>query len=232
MESITDKFLRSYVELSTFLNKWTGQIQEQCVGDDQRKASFYVWFRYTISIRTLQRLCDPLYIPDILVIARACIEYSASLKGIISDPKLAADYLQFEHKAKAYYGKLLERLGDMTKIADLEQELKPIFGNNWREQADFKWANISALVELYGGPSERRAYALFSHFVHSSVIAPKVLERSIPTQRWLDLCIDTAYGSYCQSTFDFLNFAWGPVVTADSQNCKNEFTYKVMAAYV
>jgi hypothetical protein len=232
VESITVKFHRSYAQLLAFLDKWTDQIQEQCAGDYQRKASFYLWARYTISIRTLYQICDPHYIPDVYVIGRSCLEYDASLKGVMADRALAERYLQYPDKAMAYYATVLEKLGVRSELARLEPRLRKVLGDDWRSSAKAgrQWCNTSQLIEQYGGSEERRLYAWWSHFAHGSAVSVEVLQQTTPTQERLDSIIAFVWPAYGLSTCDFLDFAWGPVVTPASQNCKNEFTYRVMAA--
>jgi hypothetical protein len=186
-------------------------------------ASFYVWCRYIISIRTLHQICEPQYLPDIYVIARSCVEYNASLKGIIADPRLAKDYLEFPDRARAYYGKVFEKLGHSSQLAKLEPNMKKVFGNNWRKEARMKWCETSKLVEQYGGVDERYLYAWWSHFTHGSAVALEILMRTVPSQDRLDKVITAVYAAYLLSTDEFLSFAWGPVVTSDSDSCKREF---------
>ena len=173
--------------------------------------------------------CDPQYLPDIYVIARSCVEYDAFLKGIIEDPKLAKDYLEFPDRARAYYVKVLEKLGCSSEFAKLESGLKRAFGNNWRKEASTKWCDTSKLVEQYGGPKERCFYAWWSHFTHGSALAMEALKGTSPTQYKLDTAIANVYGSYVLSTDDFLCFAWGQVVTPDSDSCKREFQTVIKA---
>ncbi len=232
MGNFTTKFQQSYICLQKFLDNWTEKIQDRCLGDDQRKASFYIWARYTISIHTLHRICEPCYIPDIYVIARSCLEYDAYLKGIIEDPELADRYLEFPDRAKAYYAKMLERLGYSSNLAKLEPELKKVFGDDWRDEASMSWCNASNLLEQYGEREGRRLYALWSHFTHGSAVALQVLQRTVPTQDQLDTLVFAVYGAYCPSTSDFLDFAWGLVVTADSESCKSEFVRSVMKTWI
>lgn len=231
MQDLTAKFQQSFTCLQKFLENWTEKIQERCIGDEHRKASFYVWARYTMSINTFHRIYDPHYIPDLYAIARSCLEYEASLKGIITEPELAKSYLEFPNRAKAYYGKILEELDYNDKLAKLEPDLKKIFGDNWRREARMQWSVISKLVKTYLGRDERRLYAYWSHFTHGSAVALNVLQQTIPTQKLLYDIVSAVYGAYILSTSDFLDFAWGSVVTTDSDNCKNEFIYKVMAAW-
>jgi hypothetical protein len=207
------------------------KIQGRCLGDDQRKASFYVWCRYTISIGTFHQICEPQYLPDIYVIARACVEYDAFLKGIIADPGLAKDYLEFPDRAMAYYGKVLERLGDSSGLAKLEPKLKSIFGENWRKESKIKWcSNTSDLIEQYGGSEQRRLYAWWSHFAHGSAVALEILMRTVPSQDRLDKVVTAVYCLYVLSTNEFLCFAWGPIATPDSDSCKREFQVVAEAA--
>ena len=232
VENFTIKFKRSFTYLQTFLDNWMDKIQDQCLRDDQHKASFYIWCRYTMSIRTFHRICEPHFLPDVYVIGRSCIEYDAYLKGVIAESELAEHYLEFPDRARAYYGKVLESLGDTSRLAELEQGLKTVFGDGWRKEARITWCNTSELIEKYGGSEQRRIYAWWSHFVHGSAAALEMLQRIAPTQDRLDTAVVTVYSSYVLSTSDFLDFAWGQIVTPDKDSCENEFVHSVMAAWI
>lgn len=236
MENFTTKFQQSYICLQKFLDNWTEKIQDRCLGDDQRKASFYIWARYTMSIRTFHRICEPRYIPDIYVIARSCLECDASLMGVMADAGLAKAYLEFPERARAYYGTVLENLGLSSELAKLEPDLKKSFGDNWRKKRRIHWAQkqggISKLVEQYGGSELRCYYAQLSHFTHGSALALEVLQGTSPTRDQLDSAVLIVYGAYVPLTSDFLDFAWGLVVTADSESCKSEFVHSVMRTWI
>ena len=219
----TVKFNRSFIELSQFLDKWIDNVKSQAIQDYNRRAAWFVWGRYTLSMRTIHRICNPCFIPDIWIIARSCLEHEATLRGIMDDPNIAKDYLNFMDKAKAYYAWLLEQLGHSDRLAHLEPDLIKIFGEDWRSEKATTWSKTSELVEKYGGKDCRRCYALWSHFTHCSVVASQMLEHTVPSQMTLDKAIDVVYGGYVLVTKDFLDFIWGPIVTTESDICKNDF---------
>lgn len=68
--------------------------------------------------------------PDIYVIARSCLEYSASFKAVSMHPQLAKAYLEYPDRAKAYYGKVLEDLGERSALSKVEPDLKRILGDD------------------------------------------------------------------------------------------------------
>jgi len=219
----TTKFNQSFIELSKFFEKWVDKIQNQAIQNDVRRAAWLVSGRYFISIRTLHKICDPYFLPDICLIARSCLEYEATLRGIMDDSKIASAYLNFADKAKAYYAWLLEKLGSKEQVARLEPDLIKTFGANWRDAKATTWSKTSELVEKYGGEGSRRCYALWSHFTHCSVVASQMLERTPPSQTWLDDIIAAVYGGYITITQDFLDFVWGPIITDESERCKKDF---------
>jgi hypothetical protein len=219
----TAKFNQSFLLLSKFLDEWIDRVKSQAIQDDIRKAAWFVWGRYILSIRTIHKICNPYFLPDIWLIARSCLEHEATLRGIMGDPKIAKDYLNFMNKAKAYYAWLLEKLGLSDQLADLEPDLIKTFGKNWRNEKAATWSKASELVEKYGGEASRRCYALFSHFTHCSVVASQMLEHTTPSQARLDNIIASVYGGYILVTSDFLDFIWGPIVTTDSKRCKKDF---------
>ena len=117
----TAKFKQSFVALAKFLDEWIDKVKNQAIQNDIRRAAWLVWGRYCISIRTLHQICNPYFLPDIWLIARSCLEHEATLRGIMDDPKIAKDYLNFLDKAKAYYAWLLEQLGHSDRLAHVRQ---------------------------------------------------------------------------------------------------------------
>lgn len=219
----TAKFNQSFTDLSKFFDKWANKIKNQAIQDDIRRAAWLVWGRYSISIRTLHKICNPYFLPDIWLIARSCLENEATLRGIMDDAKIAKDYLNFMNRAKAYYAWLLERLGYSDKFKTIEPEMIKLFGANWRKEKASTWSRSSELVENYGGKEERCLYAFFSHFSHCSVVASHFLENTAPTISSLDTAIAIVYGGYVLVTKDFLDLIWGPIVTTESDRCKSDF---------
>jgi hypothetical protein len=227
----TAKFNQSFLKLSKFFDKWVDRIKSQAIQNDVRRATWLVSGRYFISIRTLHEICDPYFLPDIWLIARSCLEYEATLRGIMEDPKIAKDYLNFADKAKAYYVCLLEKLGHKEQVARLEPGLVKTFGKDWRKEKATTWSKTSELIEKYGGEANRRCYALWSHFSHCSVVASQMLEYTPPSQTRLDDTIMAVYGGYMDVTKDFIDFVWGPIITDESDRCKKDFL-NVMRGYI
>ena len=223
LQNQTAKFKQSFPILGKFLDEWVDKVKSQAIQDDIRRAAWLVWGRYSISIRTLHEICNPYFLPDIWLIARSCLEHEATLKGIMDDPKIAKDYLNFLDKAKAYYAWLLEKLGQSDKLALLEPDLIKTFGKDWRNEKATTWSKTSELVEKYGGEASRCCYAMWSHFTHCSVVASQMLEHTVPSQTSLENTIATVYGGYVLVTSDFLDFVWGPIVTTESDRCKSDF---------
>ena len=87
------------------------------------------------------------------------------------------------------------------------------------------------LVEKYLGENSRCCYALWSHFTHCSVVASQMLENTAPSQTRLDNIIASVYGGYVLVTSDFLDFIWGPIITTESDRCKNDFL-NVMSKWI
>ena len=79
MDSIS-RFKKSYAVLQSFYERWLVRLGERCEGHDQRQAAYYVWARYSMSIRTLDAILDPHLIPDLSVICRGCLEFDVSLR--------------------------------------------------------------------------------------------------------------------------------------------------------
>ena len=232
MTELLKKFINSWDQLSIFQEAWASKLEQQSKSDDQRKACFYIWARYSMAINTLHRICAPPYLPDCMVIARCCLEYDVSLRAVLSEPGYVKKYLDFDKHAEAYHAKLSERIGCSATRAKLEPDLLSEFGTDWHKEAQSTWCNISELIEKFGGKDARRLYGLYSHFVHSSIIAVKVLDHRIENpEKWLELCINGAYSSYLELTHGFLGVVWGDIVTGESENCKTDFE-RVLEAYI
>ena len=154
MVGATDNFKKSFPLLVKFLDCWVGKIKSQCSSDAQRRAAWYVWGRYSLSIHTVHKICEPSYLPDLWLIGRSCLEHDAALQGIMASEKLANDFLGFESKAKAYLGKIYDSLSKGANVKAIESAMKAIAGEQWRDHAKFKWCNITTIVKEYGGPEK------------------------------------------------------------------------------
>jgi len=224
-------FKNSYGVLVPFLNAWTDKIRERCKSDDQKRAGFYIWGRYSLSMPTLERIAEPRFAPDIYIIARSCLEYFACLRAVITTPALTRDFWAFMDKSKVYYACRLEELGCTEELAELEPGLEEAFGDEWRKKGASKWCVVSDMIKTHGGPDERLLYALLSNLTHCSVIAPSVLERSTPADVNLPQILSGVYGGYLIATKEFLDFIWGSVWTSDGEECRKHFV-NVMESWV
>jgi hypothetical protein len=226
------EFRESFKHLTEFWRDWTEEIDQQARQDNQRKASYYIWARWSLLIRTFHRICDPGYIPDIYLVARSCFECEASLKAIKENPTLADQYLAFPDKAKAYYAWVCKKLGLEERLAKLEPELKQRFGDNWEREKATQWcSNISEMIETYCDPAKRLLYASCSHFVHGTAVVAHYLENSSPTENDLNKAIEAIYTGYLVSTYEFLKIVWGPIVQEKSTQCQNAFS-GILASWV
>jgi hypothetical protein len=230
MTSTIQKFLDSYGKLDKFLNKCITLLDKRCVGntDKQIEASYYVWARYTISIHTVRRLCEPRFFPDLCVIARCCLEYDASLLAVLNDQCAATDYLEFEKHAKASH---LRKFGDT-----LDNNKKALYENILASQGvedveNYKWDKWCAkqgghtgLIKKYEGEDAIKLYSLWSHLAHGSVMGIRILQNTpgIASELLMKLIVGT-YSSYLCATKSFLDKVFGLIITQDSENCKEEF---------
>lgn len=111
-----NRFKQSYEQFHVFVGKWFESIDRRCQGDIQRLAAFYVWARYSMSLRTIDALLAPPFLPDLAVICRGCLEFDASLEGVRRYPGLASDYLEFDKHAKARYLRIMQEQGDLSGL--------------------------------------------------------------------------------------------------------------------
>ena len=229
MASTIQKFLGSYSKLDGFLSKWFTDLDKKCSrnSDKQIKASYYIWARYSIAIRSFRHLCEPQFLPDLYVIARCCIEYDASLLAVMEDQEAATSYLEFEKHAKANY---LKKFGNT-----IDKNEKKIYENNLaslgvKNLEDYKWTKwcvkqggYSGLIEKYEGIGATRLYFFLSGFAHSSVMAVKILQNTANPHKSLLMVVELVYSCYLIGTKPFLDKALGPIITSDSEKCKGEF---------
>ena len=223
------KFASSSSQLMCFLNNWIETIDRKCEGssDSPIKARYYIWARYTMSIRTLKHLCKTEFFPDMCVIARSCLEFSASLKAVLSDASAADDYVEFEKHAKSDYLRLVEGTAGNQKVAQLTESLNELSVDNPDDYRWNKWCSkqggYAKLIEQHLGHDARRLYFFFSDFAHGSIGAVKILQNSLPSTDWLKRLIEAVYSDYLCSTKSFIDKVLGPIIPNDSQKCKNEF---------
>ncbi|MBA7653320.1 hypothetical protein ES703_61168 [subsurface metagenome] len=227
MDELT-KFRHSSDKLMEFLNRWAKPLEEKCENNNassQQKASYYLWARYSISVKTLKHICKIEFFPDLCVIGRCCLEFSASLKAVLSDKQAANDYLEFEKHAKAGYQRYLKNKSEAEKAAQLEEHLSELGVENLDDYKRKKWCKegYAKLVENYKGSKERELYSLFSDFAHGSVIAIRILQNQPPFAKLLEKTIKTLYSDYILSTKSFLDEVWGQIVTTESDKCNKDF---------
>jgi hypothetical protein len=97
------KFGCSSDKLMEFLTLWAKPLSEKCENisaSSQQKASYYIWARYSMSIKTIKQICVIEFFPDFCVIGRCCLEVSASLQAVLSNEQAANYYLEFEKHSK------------------------------------------------------------------------------------------------------------------------------------
>jgi hypothetical protein len=230
MASTIQKFLDSYSKFKEFLMKWSIPLDKRCVGntDEQIEASYYVWSRYSISIHTLRRLCEPHFFPDLCVIARCCLEYDASLLAVMSDKNLAKNYLEFEKHAKANY---LRKFGN-----SIDKNKKTLYENILASQGvedieNYKWDKWCAkqgghtgLIKKYESEDALKLYSFWSHLAHGSVMGIRILQNTPDiAAELLAKLVDVTYSGYLCVTKSFLDKTLGLIITQDSENCKKEF---------
>lgn len=230
------RFNRSYDSLQEFLATWLGTTREQCMSDDQRKAAFYVWARYSMSINTIRALVDPKLVPDLAVICRGCLEFDVSLEAVMKDKELARKYLEYEKDAKARYLKILREQGDLDRVMKRGQQFEEEFGEDPQGSRLPSWyhreGGIAGIMRRFERDHERRVYAILSHMAHGSVWAMKKLdEGAISPADTLRSLIDSTYTAYMDSSRKFLTFIWEPLVLPDGEKSKKDFE-QVMAMYV
>jgi hypothetical protein len=229
MTSTIQKFLDSYSKLEGFLSKWITDLDKKCNmnSDNPIKASYYIWARYSIAIRSFRYLCEPQFFPDLCVIARCCIEYDASLSAVLKDQDAATNYLEFEKHAKANYLKKFGNIIDKNKKKIYENDLASLGVKNLEDYKWTKWCakqgGYSGLIEKYETKDAKRLYSLLSELVHGSVMAVKFLQNTANPNKNLLMVVELVYSGYLIGTQSFLDKALGPIITSDSEQCKREF---------
>lgn len=235
MDSIS-RFRQSYAVLQTFYERWLVLIGERCQGHDQRQAAYYVWARYSMSMRTLNAMLDPRLIPDLSVICRGCLEFDVSLEAIIKDENVARDYLEFDKHAKARYLKILSKQGDIDRLLMRREQFNETYGEDpddfGRNSWCAKYQGITGLIQKLERPADLRVYNMLSHFAHGSIWAMQILDGNITDpDKTLATMIESAYTSYLDSSHSFFWFVWEPLTTPEGEQCKNDFL-EVVTAHV
>jgi hypothetical protein len=221
------RFQQSYAVLQKIYDGWWLHVEERCKGHTQRQAAFYVWARYSMSMRTLGAICDPHLIPDLSVICRGCLEFDVALESVIRDENVAHDYLEFDKHARAHYLKILSKQGDLGRLlmrraqfADTFGEEPEAFGaNSWNT----KYGGITGLMQKLKRMNDLCLYNILSHFAHGSVWAMQALAGNIVApEKTLATMIDSVYTTYLNSSRSFVWFIWEPLTTPQGDKCKND----------
>ena len=229
------QFKCSYGALQNFQGTWLQRIRERCMDQDQRKAAFFVWARYSMSINALNALLDPQLIPDLAVICRGCIEFDATLEAVMNDIKNAQDYLEFGKHAKARYLKILSKQGDLDRVLKRREQFENVFDAAPEDFGRLSWhaklGGITGLMRSLGRDYEIRVYNVLSHFAHGSVSAVEMLAGgAVNPVETLPLLVDSAYAAYLDSSQHFVRFVWEPLTTREGERCKSDFV-QVMSAH-
>jgi hypothetical protein len=210
-------------QLESFLQEWAQPLDQQCRNhaDIQVKAAYYIWVRYTMSVRTVAHLSEPQFIPDLFVIARCCVEFNASLNAVLSDVSIAEQYLEFEKSALCSHARYLAKHGHTEEVSEI---LKQMGVTDPTKHKSKKWCKqgYTMLVKDYA-PKAIDLYARLSDFVHGSVVALLFMARQQPTPTWVRKAYVTTSLGYVLSTKTFLDRAWGTIITNESKRCKDDF---------
>ena len=224
-----ENFKKSTDKLVEFLNKWAGPLSERCEKNNsssQQKASYYLWLRYSMSIKTIKQICSIEFFPDLCVIGRCCLEISASLQAVLSDEQVAQDYLEFEKHSKSnHYRKFLKKSDDYERISQAEEHLNKIGvknPDNYKKKCWYKYG-YAQLVETYKGEKDRELYFFLSDYVHSSINAFKITKDMRSCQKLLEKTIKLVYSDYIILTKSFLDNVWDEIIIGDRDKCENEF---------
>lgn len=229
------RFKRSHTVLQGFFEKWLSRIEERCSGQIQCKAAFYVWARYSMSMRTLNALLDPHFLPDLAVICRGCVEFDVSLEAVIKDEEMAREYLEFEKHAKARYLQILRKQGDIERLLLRKGQFEEKFNESPDNYKQTSWCakkgGISGLMRSPEHKNKLRIYNMLSHFAHGSVWAMQMLEGRVNPEQTLAMLVENMYTGYLDSSRAFVWFAWEPLTTPEGERCKNDFL-RVMSAQI
>ncbi len=230
------RFKRSYALLQRFFERWLKRVEERCKDPVQRKAGFYVWARYSMSMRTIAALLDPHLIPDLAVICRCCLEFDVTLEAVITDEEMAREYLNFDKHSKARYLQILSKQGDIERMLLRRGQFEKMFGESPEKFGRTSWCakkgGMSGLMRSQGRKNQTRIYNMLSHFAHGSVWAMQMLDGRIKDpEESLGKLVESAYTAYLDSSRAFLWSAWEPLTTPEGEDCKNDFL-GVMSAQI
>jgi len=224
-----EKFFDSEQKLQMFLKEWSKPLDDRCKdnSDNQIRAAYYLWARYSLSIRTLRKLCEPGFLPDLFVLSRTCLEFNASLRSVLADKQIAEKYIEFEKHALCSYYRYLKDTKNLSKAQEVKKKISKMGVSNPDQFRSTRWCpeGYSSLVETYLGPEGKKLYSLFSDFVHGSIVALRFLENNNPQESWISKVIIVTYCGYINSAHSFLDKAWGPIITPDGEACKSAFVH-------
>jgi len=211
-------------QLCLFLKEWAQPLDKRCKGntDPQVRAAYYVWARYTMSIRTVAHLYQPEFIPDLFVIARCCLEYYAALKAVLSKLAIAEQYLDFEKCALASYKRYLEGEGQTEKVTEVCGMLKEMGVEDCDKYKSRGWCKngYAALIRDYGESGDSLLYRQLSDFVHGSIVSLRFLKRQSPSaNQGLQVRKTTCLG-HIVATKEFLDKVWG---ASEDTGCEAAF---------
>lgn len=224
----TSRFQKAYPLLQAFYDRWMVPIDERCRAHDHRRAAYYIWARYSMSIGTVAVLQYPQAIPDLSVICRGCIEYDVSLEAVMKDEEIAREYLDFEKHARAHYLQILSKQGEVDRLLMRREQFDEAFGEDPDQFRHASWCakrqGISGLMRSLNRTTELRLYNMLSHFAHGSIWAMQTLEGSIKdAPATLRTMTDGTFDAYTESSRRFIWFIWEPIATPDGEACKAEF---------
>ncbi len=230
------RFKQSFAYLQKFYDAWLLRIEERCKGHLQRHAAYYVWARYSMSMGTLDAICNPHLIPDLSVICRGCLEFDVALEAVIKDEDLVRDYLEFDKHAKARYMKILGKQGDVGRLLMRRAQFTETFREEPEDFGRNSWCaryqGITGLMQKLERSNDLCIYNMLSHFAHGSVWAMQTLDGHIlDPEKTLAMMVESVYTTYLKLSRSFIWFIWEPLATPEGGRCKNDFL-EVLSAHI
>ena len=230
------QFKKSYALLQEFYSTWMERIDERCREQLHRRAAYYAWARYSMSMHAIDALLDRHLIADLFVICRGCLEFDVTLEAVIQYKNVAHDYLEFDKHAKGRYLRIVRSQGDIGRSVVRRKQFAETFGedpDDYGRHSSWcsKFQGITGLMRKLQRTSELRVYNILSHFAHGSISAMQMLDANPEgLQRILKPIVETTYTNYLDSSRLFIGFIWEPLITPEGEKCKNQLN-DVASAY-
>ncbi len=163
-------------KIDAFVSRWVKDLWPYCKTNNQKQACWYLWIRYSLSLRSLRHLAAANDICGCYTIARCCIEYDVAISAIAKKPELGDDYMGYEVHAKSRHLQSMRHHEPSWKIDELEKYMASQFGPDFARSKKPNWhGGFPTLCVVAGCEDVLSMYHILCQFVHGTVTGMKAL---------------------------------------------------------